>query len=174
MTITKSPITDAVERLKADLQPFAERSYGSLRIDMTDVKTILTLISDREEARAEIEELEAFWPKWALDIKAQLEGYGVEFDDDEVDLPAALSDWIGDFEASCVADLATAERIQAEQAETISELVGAVEQACDLLAERTYGNAARSPGHNARLVLEAALLLRLSNKADHRLERGDG
>lgn len=30
-------------------------------------------------------------------------------------------------------------------------------EACDLLAERKYGNAARSPGHNARLVLEGAL-----------------
>jgi hypothetical protein len=30
-------------------------------------------------------------------------------------------------------------------------------QACDLLAERKYGNPARSPAHNARLVLEAAL-----------------
>jgi len=29
-----------------------------------------------------------------------------------------------------------------------------VREACDLLAERTYGNAARSPGHNARLRLE--------------------
>lgn len=33
----------------------------------------------------------------------------------------------------------------------------AMQGACDLLAERTYGNAARSPGHNARLELEAAL-----------------
>ena len=33
----------------------------------------------------------------------------------------------------------------------------AIKEACDLLAERTYGNPARSPGHNARLVLEAAL-----------------
>lgn len=33
----------------------------------------------------------------------------------------------------------------------------AVQQACDLLAERTHGSPARSPGHNARLCLEAAL-----------------
>jgi hypothetical protein len=33
----------------------------------------------------------------------------------------------------------------------------AVIEACDLLAERKYGNPARSPGHNARLVLERAL-----------------
>lgn len=36
-------------------------------------------------------------------------------------------------------------------------LVAAIREACDLLAERTYGNAARSPGHNARLCLEGAL-----------------
>jgi len=34
---------------------------------------------------------------------------------------------------------------------------GRVQLACDLLAERTYGNAARSPGHNARVVLEKLL-----------------
>lgn len=33
----------------------------------------------------------------------------------------------------------------------------AIKEACDLLAERKYGNPARSPGHNARLVLERAL-----------------
>jgi acyl-CoA reductase-like NAD-dependent aldehyde dehydrogenase len=32
-----------------------------------------------------------------------------------------------------------------------------IQHACDLLAERTYGSKARSPGHNARLVLEAML-----------------
>jgi hypothetical protein len=33
----------------------------------------------------------------------------------------------------------------------------AAREACDLLAERTYGNPARSPGHNARIRLEGAL-----------------
>ena len=33
----------------------------------------------------------------------------------------------------------------------------AIKTACDLLAERMHGNPARSPGHNARLELEAAL-----------------
>lgn len=33
----------------------------------------------------------------------------------------------------------------------------AIAEACDLLAERTYGNDARSPGHNARLRLEPAM-----------------
>lgn len=33
----------------------------------------------------------------------------------------------------------------------------AMTRAIDLLTERTYGSPARSPGHNARLVLEAAL-----------------
>jgi hypothetical protein len=36
-------------------------------------------------------------------------------------------------------------------------LRAAVQEACDLLAERKYGNPARSPGHNARLVLERGL-----------------
>lgn len=33
----------------------------------------------------------------------------------------------------------------------------AMREACDLLAERKHGSPARSPGHNARLVLESAL-----------------
>ena len=33
----------------------------------------------------------------------------------------------------------------------------AMKEACDLLAERKYGCSARSPGHNARLVLESTL-----------------
>jgi len=32
-----------------------------------------------------------------------------------------------------------------------------VRDACDMLAERTYGNPARSPAHNARVILESAL-----------------
>ncbi len=36
-------------------------------------------------------------------------------------------------------------------------LMSAMREACDLLAERTQGSAARSPGHNARLLLEAAV-----------------
>ena len=44
--------------------------------------------------------------------------------------------------------------------ETLLELMQlreAVKDACDLLAERTHGSPARSPGHNARLRLEAAI-----------------
>jgi hypothetical protein len=33
----------------------------------------------------------------------------------------------------------------------------ALEEARDLLMERIYGNPARSPGHNARLVIEGVL-----------------
>jgi len=48
--------------------------------------------------------------------------------------------------------------IDLAEAETKIELLeGAIRQARDLLMERKYGNEARSPGHNARLVLEAAL-----------------
>lgn len=39
----------------------------------------------------------------------------------------------------------------------IGRLRSIIQDACDLLAERTHGNPARSPGHNARLCLEAAL-----------------
>ncbi len=42
-------------------------------------------------------------------------------------------------------------------ADEIERLQTAMRDACDLLAERTQGNAARSPAHNARLRLEASL-----------------
>jgi hypothetical protein len=51
-----------------------------------------------------------------------------------------------------------AEKDAREAAESkLSALEGAAREACDLLAERTYGSAARSPGHNARVRLESAL-----------------
>ncbi len=46
---------------------------------------------------------------------------------------------------------------RANLAKRVAELVTAVREACDLLAERTYGNGARSPGHNARVRLESVL-----------------
>jgi hypothetical protein len=46
---------------------------------------------------------------------------------------------------------------RSHESERVKGLVEAAQLACDLLAERTYGSAARSPGHNARLALEAAL-----------------
>ena len=39
----------------------------------------------------------------------------------------------------------------------IKRLRDVMQEACDLLAERKQGSPARSAGHNARLVLEAAL-----------------
>lgn len=42
--------------------------------------------------------------------------------------------------------------------ERVERLSAAMQEAADLLAERKHGSAARSPGHNARLCLEAALL----------------
>jgi hypothetical protein len=44
----------------------------------------------------------------------------------------------------------------------------AMREACDLLAERTHGNPARSPGHNARLCLESALSLSVQPGAGER------
>lgn len=39
----------------------------------------------------------------------------------------------------------------------ISDLREAMQEACDLLAERKYGSPARSPNHNARVTLEWAM-----------------
>ena len=52
-----------------------------------------------------------------------------------------------------VAALDTATGLQAENV----RLRAAMQEACDLLAERVYGSSARSPGHNARVLLESAL-----------------
>ena len=52
----------------------------------------------------------------------------------------------------------TALRDSANSAQALADRYEkALREACDLLAERTYGSPARSPGHNARLTLEAAL-----------------
>jgi hypothetical protein len=39
----------------------------------------------------------------------------------------------------------------------LQEIAGVVQDAVDILAERKHGSAARSPGHNARVILETAL-----------------
>lgn len=51
----------------------------------------------------------------------------------------------------------TAFNIAVSEQEQNKKLRAAMQEACDLLAERTHGNTARSAGHNARLRLEAAL-----------------
>ena len=51
-----------------------------------------------------------------------------------------------------------AETAHAEAAEAQRDRMReAAIEACDLLAERIYGSPARSPGHNARVILESAL-----------------
>lgn len=78
--------------------------------DRTKAAALLSpLISENQALREKVEELEAFWPEWALKIKATLENYGVEFDDDEVDLPAAFDQWCVDFEEACKRDAARSE-----------------------------------------------------------------
>jgi len=47
-------------------------------------------------------------------------------------------------------------------------LRGAMTEAVDLLLERTYGSPVRMPGHNARLVLQAALKSGTSEEAAER------
>jgi hypothetical protein len=44
-----------------------------------------------------------------------------------------------------------------KESDEVLRLRAAMDYACDLLAERTYGSPARSPAHNARLHLEGAL-----------------
>lgn len=63
---------------------------------------------------------------------------------------------------SVVADLAALASVAPvtpapNKPDQLDTLMTAVKEACDLLAERKHGNAARSPGHNARLVLDSAI-----------------
>lgn len=51
---------------------------------------------------------------------------------------------------------AAANEIEAREAE-VRALKDGIREACDLLAELSYGNSARSPGHNARVLLESTL-----------------
>jgi hypothetical protein len=55
-------------------------------------------------------------------------------------------------EEKLIADATTLLRAQNDR------LVQALEEASDLLAERKYGSPARSPAHNARNLIDAALL----------------
>lgn len=50
-----------------------------------------------------------------------------------------------------------ATRIIREAADEIERLRAAMMDACNLLTEAKQGSPARSPGHNARLLLEATL-----------------
>ncbi|NWE52583.1 hypothetical protein HX774_09145 [Brevundimonas sp. P7753] len=61
---------------------------------------------------------------------------------------------VGTKQAALEAEKIVAGLFAAPSADKLRE---AMKTACDLLAGRTYGHAARSPGHNARLVLEHAL-----------------
>lgn len=57
-------------------------------------------------------------------------------------------------------DAAEADRffdLASEFGNQLQTLAGVVQDAVDILAERKHGNAAISPGHNARVILEAAL-----------------
>lgn len=53
----------------------------------------------------------------------------------------------------------------------INALYDAIKEACDLLTERKQGSRARSPNHNARLVLDAALKDRPSAATDGEAEK---
>jgi hypothetical protein len=65
-----------------------------------------------------------------------------------------IGEFYGDPGARCSAANGDALSIAETDREVMRQ---AIVEACDLLAERKYGNPARSPGHNARLVLERAL-----------------
>lgn len=58
---------------------------------------------------------------------------------------------------SGAADLIDRLQALAARQEGVNVLREAMQDAVDLLIERTHGHSARSPGHNARLCLEAAL-----------------
>ena len=61
-------------------------------------------------------------------------------------------------DAEVLAELLAEARSRAEAAEALlADTDRAMRIACDLLAERIQGSRARSPGHNARLILEAAI-----------------
>ncbi len=60
------------------------------------------LLTAYDAVKAECERLHETWPQWALDIKAILEGCGVDFrGEDEIDLPESLRQWTSDMEAEC-------------------------------------------------------------------------
>jgi hypothetical protein len=63
----------------------------------------------------------------------------------------------GEFVALVSGKDATAALARAYLIAAAPDLLEALKEARDLLRERTHGNPARSAGHNARLVIEAAI-----------------
>jgi len=88
------------------------------------------------------------------EIKAWEEDERVNYPDDEV---LESLDRIRDALVPVQAMRGMRESVRREVIDAVNPLRIAIAQAIDLLTEKTYGNPARSPGHNARLVLERAL-----------------
>lgn len=90
--------------------------------------------------------------RWGIQIKEKYEPYDREHYALRVELAP-------EFTNACFHDLAQ-EHLEKKCAAKDAEIVAlreAMQEACDLLAERKYGSPARSPGHNARVALEWAL-----------------
>lgn len=115
------------------------------------------------------------WDNFDSDGKAQYERAAVSFVAKLSDAPAELGPelqtaedriaelealepwWAAAAEAEVKAHEITRQAlVAAEQRNAVLE--GALEEARDMLLERVHGNPARSSGHNARLVIDAALL----------------
>lgn len=116
-TLTTQGVEEAVELLDKSAQAAGADTYVCLQ-----TLPLLKLLRALADAQREREEAIEFWPPWALNIKAQLEAVGVEFDPDEVDLPATLADWISDFDSECERERTRAERAEQALAECLVAL----------------------------------------------------
>jgi len=137
-------------------------------------KQILAALSPEAPAREGVAELSDALDLWIVDGLKKAERRIMEIkpsgcdgmSSDDVESGRVSAYQLG-FQNGVKSTLTDASFVIMNAATDSDKTRGAIKEACDLLAERTYGNPARSPGHNARLVLEAALTPRHEAPADH-------
>lgn len=61
--------------LVRDVKPFEEKSVGSIRIDMNDVKSILRAAAEIERLRREVEEANRFWNERCVQTSVNAHGW---------------------------------------------------------------------------------------------------
>jgi hypothetical protein len=140
---------EAVEGLACEAELFGYKKQAA---------ALRALSARLAEVEAENEDLKyPTWPQWASEILATLKEFGWRFDDDTVDLPGAVSDWLREYPDSATDGLIEQRDDAINRAEAAE--LRARESALDALA--AYGQAAEA--HTAQLAAEAEIAAASAN-----------
>lgn len=124
---------------------------------MDDMQVLYTLRAGHTVSQGDVDALNRLDDHWREDGERVLDAYhrgwreGVEFAG-SADL-LEMEDRLGSFRVQHATDKYMRKLTELREA----ELLEALKQARDLLLERKHGNPARSAGHNARLIIQAAI-----------------